>query len=60
MDHVPIWNRAALIQQQNQNLLKLQQVIKNLSKLLTNKSVQLRSQKRFAAKPTLNPRQANA
>jgi len=50
----------ALVQQQNQNLLRLQQAIKNLSELLSKRSVQLRSQKRYAAKPTLSPRRVNA
>ena len=50
---------GALVQQQNQNLLRLQKAIKNRSELLSKRSVQLRSQKRYAAKLTLNPRRVN-
>jgi len=51
---------GAQVQQQNQNLLRLQQAIKYISELLSKRSVQLRSQKRYAAKPTSNPCGANA
>ena len=50
---------GALVQQQSQNLLRLQKAIKNRSELLSKRSVQLRSQKRYAAKLTLNPRRVN-
>ena len=46
---------GALVQQQNQNLLRLQQAIKNLSALLSKQFVQLRSQKRYAPKKNLKP-----
>jgi len=51
---------GALFQQQNQNLLRLQQAIKKLFEILSKRYVNLLSQKRYAAKPSLNPRRANA
>ena len=60
MDAERLAMNDALVQQQNQNFLRLQKVTKNLSELLSKRSVQLRSQKRYAAKPTLSPRRVNA
>jgi len=37
-----------------------QQAIKNLSELLSKRSIQLHSKKRYVSKPTVNPHQANA
>ena len=51
---------GALVQHQNQNLLRLQQAIKKSFEILSTRSVNLLGQKRYAAKPSLNPRRANA
>jgi len=45
---------GALVKQ-NQNLIRLQQVIKILSELLLKRSILLRSQNRYAAKPNFKP-----
>jgi len=50
---------GALVHKQNQNLLRLKQAIK-VSELLLKQSVLLRSRKWYIAKPTSNPRRANA